>query len=66
MRCVVLDAMGVIYSAADDVAELLIPFVRASGGTVDAEGIKFTPSTTHYVPHYSSKYRSAEDGRDHA
>jgi FMN phosphatase YigB (HAD superfamily) len=42
MRCVVLDAMGVIFSAADDVADLLIPFVCASGGIVDAEAIKST------------------------
>ena len=27
MKCLVLDAMGVIFSAADDVAELLIPFI---------------------------------------
>ena len=31
-RCLVLDAMGVIFAAADDVAELLVPFVRAAGG----------------------------------
>jgi HAD superfamily hydrolase (TIGR01509 family) len=30
-RWLVLDAMGVIYRAGDDVAELLIPFVRARG-----------------------------------
>jgi len=34
IRCVVLDAMGVMFNAADDVAELLIPFVQsASPGT---------------------------------
>ena len=33
---VVLDAMGVIYQASDDVAELLVPFVRAHGGAPDA------------------------------
>jgi FMN phosphatase YigB (HAD superfamily) len=32
--------MGVIFSAADDVEELLIPFVRASGGILDAEVIR--------------------------
>jgi FMN phosphatase YigB (HAD superfamily) len=31
-----LDAMGVLYAAGDDVAELLIPFVRQNGGTADA------------------------------
>jgi HAD superfamily hydrolase (TIGR01509 family) len=35
-RCIVLDAMGVIFRAADDVAELLIPFVARNGGTADA------------------------------
>lgn len=30
-KVLVLDAMGVIYRSADDVAELLIPFVRAKG-----------------------------------
>jgi len=39
-RCIVLDAMGVIFSAADDVAELLIPFVAQSGGATDAEVIE--------------------------
>jgi hypothetical protein len=34
--------MGVIFSAADDIAELLIPFACASGGTVDAEAIRST------------------------
>lgn len=33
MKCIVLDAMGVIFKAADDVAELLIPFVVEHGGT---------------------------------
>ena len=32
MQCVVLDGMGVIFKAADDVAELLVPFVEALGG----------------------------------
>jgi HAD superfamily hydrolase (TIGR01509 family) len=32
IQCVVLDGMGVIFAAADDVAELLIPFVRSVGG----------------------------------
>jgi HAD superfamily hydrolase (TIGR01509 family) len=35
MKCVVLDAMGVVFSAADDVVELLIPFIRESGGVED-------------------------------
>lgn len=35
MKCLVLDAMGVIFQAADDVVELLIPFVAEHGGEVD-------------------------------
>lgn len=38
-RCLVLDAMGVIFAAADDVAELLIPFIRSAGGETDAAAI---------------------------
>ena len=40
MRCVVLDAMGVLFQAADDVAELLIPFLAEAGGTDDADAIE--------------------------
>lgn len=40
MRCVVLDAMGVLFQAADDVAELLIPFVAQAGGTDDSDAIE--------------------------
>lgn len=36
IRTIVLDAMGVIYRSGDDVAELLVPFVAARGGTADA------------------------------
>jgi putative hydrolase of the HAD superfamily len=28
MKCIALDAMGVIFNAADDVAELLVPFIK--------------------------------------
>jgi putative hydrolase of the HAD superfamily len=38
-RIVVLDAMGVMYRAADDVAELLIPFVVAHSGIRDPRRI---------------------------
>lgn len=31
-NCVVLDAMGVIFQSADDVEELLVPFVLGNGG----------------------------------
>ena len=34
-RVLVLDAMGVIYRSADDVAELLVPFVREHGSSRD-------------------------------
>ena len=33
MACLVLDAMGVIYQSADDVAELLVPFLGEHSGT---------------------------------
>lgn len=32
MKCLVLDAMGVLFQAADDVVELLIPFIAECGG----------------------------------
>jgi HAD superfamily hydrolase (TIGR01509 family) len=32
----VLDAMGVLYQAGNDVADLLVPFVRKKGGSTDA------------------------------
>jgi len=38
-RCLVLDAMGVIFAAADDVAELLIPFIHSAGGETDPAAI---------------------------
>ena len=37
MKCIVLDAMGVIFNAADDVAELLVPFVIENSGISDEE-----------------------------
>jgi len=40
LKCLVLDAMGVVFSAADDVAELLIPFVRNRGGTESADVVQ--------------------------
>ena len=39
-RCLVLDAMGVLFAAADDVAEILIPFIRSAGGESDARAIE--------------------------
>lgn len=39
-HCIALDVMGVIFSAADDVAELLIPFVLERGGTTDCDQIR--------------------------
>jgi len=40
VACLALDAMGVVFRAADDVAELLIPFVRSHGGVEDAGAIR--------------------------
>lgn len=37
---VALDAMGVLYRSADDVADLLVPYVRAKGSGVPAEQIE--------------------------
>jgi HAD superfamily hydrolase (TIGR01509 family) len=38
--CVVLDAMGVMFAAADDVEDLLIPFVASCSGAADAQRIR--------------------------
>ena len=35
MPCLVLDAMGVIFQSADDVAELLVPFISRHDGEAD-------------------------------
>jgi len=40
MSCLVLDAMGVIFKSADDVAELLIPFISEKTGCSDDETIQ--------------------------
>lgn len=39
-NCLVLDAMGVLFAAADDVAEILIPFIRSAGGERDPRTIE--------------------------
>ena len=40
MSCLVLDAMGVIFKSADDVAELLMPFIVEKSGHVDGEAVQ--------------------------
>ena len=40
MDCIVLDAMGVLFQAADDVEELLIPFIAGNGGETDKKIIQ--------------------------
>ena len=40
MSCLVLDAMGVIFESADDVAELLIPFITENSGVSEEEVIQ--------------------------
>ena len=40
MSCLVLDAMGVIFKSADDVAELLIPFISEKTRSSDEEAIQ--------------------------
>lgn len=39
IKCVILDAMGVIYQAGDDVEELLIPFLRSKACKLSDEKI---------------------------
>jgi putative hydrolase of the HAD superfamily len=39
-QTLVLDAMGVIYEVGDDVADLLIPFIREKGGSADIQQIE--------------------------
>jgi HAD superfamily hydrolase (TIGR01509 family) len=39
-RCIVLDAMGVLFEAADDVAELLVPFVRAANPAATSQDVE--------------------------
>lgn len=54
-KTLVLDAMGVIYQACDDVAELLIPFAREHGSSLSDEEI-----TQHYVDCSLGKISDAE------
>jgi len=35
VKVLVFDAMGVIYMAGDDVAELFCPFIHENGGIAD-------------------------------
>ena len=53
MSCLALDAMGVIFKSADDVGELLIPFIAEKCGSTDAEAIQ-------------SAYLAASLGKIHA
>ena len=39
-RCVVLDAMGVIYRDGDDVHDLLVPYLRAKGCHLDESRVR--------------------------
>ena len=41
-RVLVLDAMGVLYESADDVVDLLVPYVHELGGTDDVSLISST------------------------
>ena len=42
MKCIVLDAMGVIYKVKDDVKDLLYPFIVENGGLDDFARLKET------------------------
>ena len=46
MRIIVLDAMGVIYSVANDDRDLLCPFVEEKGGTKDVSKIEVLYDST--------------------
>lgn len=39
-RCIVLDAMGVLFETADDVAELLVPFVRSANPASSTQDVE--------------------------
>ena len=39
-KILVLDAMGVIYQSCDDVEELLVPFIREQGSSIDRKAIE--------------------------
>ena len=55
IRAVVLDAMGVIYRARDDVVELLIPFARSHGCNLPEDEIN-----RHYIRCSLGECSSAE------
>ena len=40
MNCLILDAMGVIFKSADDVGELLVPFIAEKSGSTSVEVIQ--------------------------
>ena len=40
MPCLVLDAMGVIFQSADDVAELLVPFISEKSASCNEADIQ--------------------------
>lgn len=40
MSCLVLDAMGVMFKSADDVGELLVPFIAEKSGSTNVEVIQ--------------------------
>jgi HAD superfamily hydrolase (TIGR01509 family) len=40
LKCIALDAMGVIYPVGDDVKDLLYPFIMEKGGAVDYSHIR--------------------------
>lgn len=54
-RAIALDAMGVIYPVADDLRDLLIPYLRSKGSTVPDETI---------IEAYRACYRRGAPARD--
>ena len=54
-KILVLDAMGVIYQSCDDVEELLVPFIREKGSTIDKKFIE-----DHYTRASLGEFSSEE------
>ena len=57
----VVDAMGVLYESADDVAELLVPFVNENGGESDPGAIERQYLEASDIPYYA--FRSEVPGK---
>jgi HAD superfamily hydrolase (TIGR01509 family) len=61
LKAIVLDGMGVIYTAGDDVKELLIPFILEKGGCADEPKIQSLYISTSLGQMTSAEYWKALD-----